>query len=142
MILDKQNLFSYEQAVTSTATSTDVVDLGAGDHGPSERASLVVTAKNYSAGPSAGITVEFQTSDELTSGALTSAVTVAKYPVTSAALVGGGQIVAARLPHGMKRYAGLNYSCPSGSGVTPPAGGTITGGLVLDVQQAETIIKP
>jgi hypothetical protein len=127
MIMDKSNLFSDEQAVTSTAAGAYVVDLGKGDAGPSEAISLVVTAKGYAT--AAATTVELKTADTVSSGALVSATTVAQYPVTSAAIVAGGKIVSDRLPHGMKRYAGLNYSVGSG-GLTS---GTMTAGLVWDV---------
>lgn len=128
MIMDKKNLFSDEQAVTSTAAGAYVIDLGKGDAGPSEGISLVVTANGYAT--AAATTVELKTADTVnSSGALVSATTVAQYPVTSAAIVAGGKIVADRLPHGMKRYAGLNYSVGSG-GLTS---GTMTAGLVWDV---------
>lgn len=127
MIMDKSNLFSDAQAVTSTAAGAYVVDLGKGDAGPSEAISLVVTAAGYTG--AAATTVELKTADTVSSGALVSATTVASYPVTSAAIVAGGKIVADRLPHGMKRYAGLNYSVGSG-GLTS---GTMTAGLVWDV---------
>ena len=63
-------------------------------------------------------------------------VTIASFPVSADALKAGGMIVAARLPHGLKRYVRLNYKMsPAG------ADGTLTAGLVLDVQQAETLPK-
>lgn len=134
MILDAQNTFSKEQAVTATAASANTLDLGRGDHGPSERISLVVYAKGYTAGAA---TVELQTSDIANAaGVLTTPVTIASFPVSEDALKAGGMIVAARLPHGLKRYVRLNYKMsPAG------ADGTLTAGLVLDVQQAETLPK-
>ena len=131
MIMDKANLFSDEQAVTSGGTAgAYVVDLGKGDAGPSEDISLFAYATGYSACASGGVTVELKTAATVSSGALVSATTVATYPVTSAAVVGGGKIVAARLPHGMQRYAGINYAIGSGGA----AGGTITAGLAWDVE--------
>ncbi|MDR2800873.1 MAG: hypothetical protein LBB52_06365 [Desulfovibrio sp.] len=138
MILDAQNLFSKAQAVTATALSTNIVDLGEGDAGPSERLSLFV-----SAGPpftvtgvnDATITVELQTADAATATDLTTPVTVASYPVSEDALKAGGKLLAARLPHGMKRYARLNYVVTLGSSTTI-ADGKITSGLVWDAQSA------
>lgn len=127
MIMDKSNLFSDAQAVTSTAAGAYVIDLGKGDAGPSEAISLVVTANGYAT--AAATTVELKTADTVSSGALVGGTTVAQYPVTSAAIIAGGKIVADRLPHGMKRYAALNYSVGSG-GLTS---GTMTAGLVWDV---------
>jgi hypothetical protein len=132
MILDKQNMFSLAQAVTATAGSTDVVDLGAGDAGPSERVSLFVSCDPAFTGTGT-ITVELHTADAQAVGALTSPVTVAAYPVTNAALTAGGKLVADRLPHGMKRYARLNYVV---SGTV--AAGKFTSGLVWDVQAEKT----
>ena len=134
MILDAENTFSKEQAVTATAASTTILDLGPGDHGPSERISLVVQADGFTAG---ALSVELKTSDALSSGALSSPVTVATFPITATQLAAGGLVVAARLPHALKRYVALNYNVG-----TTCAGGTFTAGLALDVQQAETIIKP
>ena len=127
MIFDKQNLFSDKQAVTATAPAADTVDLGLGDAGPSEGISLFVGVDGATGAGT--LAVELQTADACAAnGALTSPVTVATYPVTNDALKGGGKIVAARLPHGMKRYAGLNYVVTG-----TVTGAKITAGLVFDV---------
>ena len=133
MILDKQNMFSLAQAVTATAGSTDIVDLGPGDAGPSERISLFVSVDPAFTGTGT-LTVELHTADAQASGALTSPVTVATYPLTNAQLLAGGKMLAARLPHGMKRYARLNYVA---SGTV--AAGKITAGLVWDAQADKTV---
>lgn len=126
MILDKQNLFSDKQAVTATAPATDAVDLGLGDAGPSEGVSLFVGADGATG--TGTLAVELQTADACAAGGtLTSPVTVATYPVSNDALKSGGKIVAARLPHGMKRYAGLNYVVTG-----TLTGAKFTAGLVLD----------
>lgn len=139
MIFDAQNLFSKAQAVTATAVSTNTLDLGRGDYGPSESVSLVVCASGYTAG---SLTVELQTADACSdTGALTSPVTVASFPVSAAALKEGGTIVAARLPHHLKRYVALAYTAPSGEGAVAPAGGSITAGLALDVQAEAPLPK-
>ena len=139
MIFDAQNLFSRAQAVTATAVSENTLDLGHGDYGPSESVSLVVCASGYTAG---SLTVELQTADAVSStGALTSPVTVASFPVSAAALKAGGNIVAARLPHNLKRYVALAYTAPSGEGAVVPAGGSITAGLALDVQAEAPLPK-
>lgn len=134
MLFDAQNLFSKAQKVTSTAVSTNTLDLGPGDFGPSETISLVVIADGFTAGEGA---VELQTADACsTDGALTSPVVIASYPVAAKDLKAGGQVVATRLPHGLKRYARLNYNM-----TTAGAGGSITSGLVLDVQQEKPLPK-
>lgn len=130
MYLDKEAMFSDKQAVTATAVADHTVDIATGDIGPSEGVSLFVSATTPYTG-SGTLDVEIQTADEVnaTTGALVSPVTVAAYLVSNAALKAGGKLVGARLPHGMKRYAGLNYKV--GGTIS---GGTITAGLTWDVQ--------
>jgi hypothetical protein len=130
MLLDKENMFSMSQAVTATAAGANIVDLGPGDAGPSERLSLFVTCDPVFTGTGT-ITVELLTADALSSGALSSPDTAATYAVTNAALLAGGKLLASRLPHGMKRYAGLKYTVSASATL---AGGKITAGLVWDVQ--------
>jgi hypothetical protein len=136
MILDKQNMFSLAQAVTTTVGSTDIVDLGPGDAGPSERISLFVNcdpAFTVAGANAATITVELQTADALSSGALASPFVAASYPVGKEALQAGGKLAASRLPHGMKRYARLNYVVALGANTTI-SDGKLTAGLVWDAQ--------
>lgn len=127
MIFDAENLFSKDQAVTTTALSTNTIDLGPGDHGPSEAVSLVVCATGFTAGV---LAVELQTADvSAADGALTSPVTIATYPIAAAKLATGGVVASSRLPHGLKRYVRVNYNVS-----TAAVGGTVTTGLVLDAQ--------
>lgn len=129
MILDYENMFSKEQAVTATDAAASTVDLGPGDVGPSERVSLFVSAPVAFTGAGT-ITVTLQTADAVGSdGSLTSPVTVATYSISNAKLTAGGKLLASRLPHGCKRYLGLSYTV---SGAV--AAGMITAGLVWDVQ--------
>ena len=128
MIIDKELMFSEAQAVTSTASSTNIVDLGVGDIGPSEALSLFVNAGTVFTGTGT-ITVSLRTSDTLSSGALASPIVVATFPLTNAQIKAGGKLVAARLPHGMKRYADANYTVDG-----TVAAGKVTAGLVLDAQ--------
>lgn len=130
MYLDHENIFCLDQAVTATAASQGLVDLGAGDAGPAEGASLFVNVETPFTGNGI-LTVELKTSDQLNSGGtdLESAATVAAYPVSNDRLQAGGPALGARLPHGMKRYARLNFAVDG-----TLAAGTVTAGLVLDVQ--------
>lgn len=129
MILDYENMFSKDQAVTATAPSVSTVDLGPGDAGPSERISLFVTASTPFTG-TGGITVALQTADAVAAdGSLVTPVTLASFEVGNAALAAGGKLVAARLPHGCKRYLRLHY-VPTDT----VAAGTLTAGLVWDAQ--------
>lgn len=125
MILDYENMFSKDQAVTATANSTNTIDLGPGDAGPSERISLFITADPAFTGAGT-IAVGLQTADNDT---MASAVTIATYAVGNDALTAGGKLVAARLPHGCKRYLRLAYTVTG-----TVAAGKVTAGLVWDVQ--------
>lgn len=120
MIFDKESLFSNKQVVSATTLSTNTVDLGKGDAGAGAWPYLSVHASGYSSG---SIVVELQTADDAAFG---SSRVAATFPVAAADLKKGGQVVAAKLPKGMSRYARLNYSVTGASG-------TITAGLVLDV---------
>ncbi len=129
MILDAENLFCREQAVTATAQAANVIDLGRGDAGPSEGLSLLVMAAGFTSG---SLNLELQTAESLNGNALESPVKVVSYPVDAAKLTAGGKLVAARLPQGLKRYLGLAFTVPADG--TAPAGGKITAGLVLNVE--------
>ena len=127
MFLDKENIFSLEQAVTATAVSTNIVDLGKGDTGNSDRPHLTVTATTPYGGTGT-MNVEVQTSDV---EAFTGPVVVASYPVPNDKLKAGGHIVGTSLPQGVKRYVRLNYAV---SGTI--SAGKLTAGLALDTQYA------
>lgn len=129
MILDYANMFSKDQAVTATALSASTVDIGPGDAGPSEQASLFVSASTAYTGAGT-LTVELHTADAVAAdGSLTGPVTIASYAVPNARLTAGGKLVAARLPHGCKRYLRVNYAVAG-----TIAAGKITAGLVWDAQ--------
>jgi hypothetical protein len=130
VILDNETMFSKAQGpITASVASTDVVDLGGGDAGPSERLSLFVTCNPPFTGAGT-LTVELQTADAVSGGALTSPVTAAAYAVANAALLAGGKLLSARLPHRMKRYVRLNYVLSTSATL---AAGKLTAGLVLDM---------
>lgn len=68
-------------------------------------------------------------------GVLTAPSIVAKYPCAEAYTKAGGKVPATRLPHDMRRYAVLNYVLDEGA-----SGGTLTVGLVFDVQAEKAAI--
>ena len=129
MILDYENMFSKEQAVTATASSTNTIDLGPGDAGPSGRVSLFVSADPAFSG-AGSLSVDLQTSAAPDSGF----VSIASFALTNAALTAGGKLIAARLPHGCKRYLRLNYAVTGAL-----TAGKITAGLAWDVQAEEAL---
>jgi hypothetical protein len=123
-------MFSKAQGpITETTASTAVVDLGGGDAGPSERLSLFVVCDPPFTGAGT-MTIELHTADAVNAGALSSPAGAAAYAIAGAALSAGGKLLSARLPHGMKRYARLNYVLSANATL---AAGKLTAGLVLDM---------
>lgn len=131
MILDKLLMFSEAQAVTATAASTDVIDLGPIDGTrrdigvgyPLEFWVLVNT--NATAAGAATVNVQLQTSPDNSawttiyeSGAL-----------ALAALTAGKRIMSAKVPAGVQKYLRVNYAVSTG----PLTAGAFTSGINLDV---------
>jgi hypothetical protein len=132
MLIDKQNQFSDAQAVTTTAVSTNVIDLGvARDIGGAVTEQLmllceVVTA--FTAGGAATMTVQFQTSPDNSSWS----ILAQSDAIPVASLVQGYKFLPNELPGGTSRYIRLNYVVATG----PMTAGAISAALVpsLDVQ--------
>lgn len=133
MILDKLLQVSTEQAITTTAVSTDTIDLGtARDVGAGEDSYMVFTVKEVFAG---GTSVIFNiiTSDnaDLSSGT----VLAASAAQLTAALVVGKQVVL-RLPAQIdstgKRYLGASYTV-SGTYTA----GKVDADITLDLQDGK-----
>lgn len=131
MIMDKELLFSEDQAVTATAASTNVLDLGSADAGNSEHVELFVnvgTAFNNLT----SLGIKLQTA---TDAAFTSPVdTVINATILLAALTANTSVIQAKVPYGMYRYARLYYTVTG----TAPTTGTITARLVSDMQTNKT----
>ncbi|ABY97655.1 hypothetical protein HMH05_25935 [Pseudomonas sp. SbB1] len=140
MITDKLNMFSglAGQAVTASAASTDVIDLGPLTHGNTRRdigagePLFLVVCVLLAAAAAGAATVNFQlqTSDD-------NATWVTLYDSGAKALADlavGKQPVAVGLPRGVRRYLRLNYSVGTG----PLTAGTFWAGLVKDVQDTAT----
>ena len=131
MITDKLLMFSEAQAVTDTAASTDVIDLGPIDGNrrdigvgyPLEFWVLVNEAATASG--EATVNIQLQTSENNSSwttiydsGAL-----------AKATLTAGKQVVSAKVPSGVQRYLRVNYSVATG----PLTACKFTAGISLDV---------
>lgn len=138
MILDTQNLFSDDQALTATAVSTNVIDLGAGGTpaigasalgrqiGLGEPVEVLVQLTVDSGGTSPTLDVDLQ---QDTTAAFSSATVIA-----SAAQIAGGsagdRASIQWIPHGQsERFLRLNYTL---GGTTPTY--TVTSGIVLGTQ--------
>lgn len=145
MIFDKTNLFSDKQAITASAASTNVIDLGATgtvygatgamtrDIGPGKKIPLLVQ-----------VTETFDTAAE--DGTLTIAIqldstesftpdkSIALGTFTEAQLVAGFQIPFEVVPNGVNlRYARLYYTVGGAGNFTA---GKITAGITMAVQTA------
>lgn len=146
MIIDAFNEFSAAQAVTSTAISTNVIDLGPTqstqrrDIGNGEEVWLVVqtTAAITDTGDDATLTVTLESADNeaLSTNATvhftTGALAFAAY---SAA---GSRIALVRLPNALyRRYLGVRYTVGSG----PLTAGSISAALVKDPQSYRSYLN-
>ena len=105
MILDADLLFSNKQAVTTTATSTNEIDLGvAGDAIGQELTIHVVVDTAFATLTS--LTVSLETSTDGSTW-----TTVLSGPaVPRASLTKGASIFCVRVPQGLSRYVRLKYT--------------------------------
>ncbi|QHA83540.1 hypothetical protein E3Z27_18570 [Pseudomonas mediterranea] len=134
MITDKLNTFSNGQAVTATAASTDVIDLGPLTHGNTRRdigagepIYLVVAALTAATAAGAATTnIQLQTSDDNS----TWVTLFDSGSLALAALTAGARPVQVAVPRGVRRYLRVNYVIGTG----PLTAGSFFAGLVKDVQ--------
>ncbi|EJG6489102.1 hypothetical protein NAF59_003425 [Escherichia coli] len=131
MITDKLLMFSEAQAVTNTAASTDVIDLGPIDGNrrdigvgyPLEFWVLVNEAATASG--EATVNIQLQTSENNSSwSTIYDSGALAK-----ATLTAGKRVVSAKVPAGVQRYLRVNYSVAT----DPLTAGKFTAGINLDV---------
>ncbi|ECO5283710.1 hypothetical protein QL374_004904 [Salmonella enterica] len=131
MILDKLLMFSEAQAVTASAASTDVIDLGPIDDTrrdigigyPLEFWVMVNTTAT--ADGAATVNVQLQTSHDNSTWTTiydSGALALAK-------LTAGNRVASAKVPSGVLRYLRVNYSVVTG----PLTAGAFTSGINLDV---------
>lgn len=114
---DNTLFYSDEQAVTATAASTNVLDLGAGDivHG----LYFVLQVGTAFAGVTK-VSASLETSDDADFTASETVMTLPDYPLAS--LTDGAVLCKVCLPVGMKKYSRVKYTV-TGTG----QGGTGTG---------------
>jgi hypothetical protein len=125
MILDLQSIFSDQQAITATAASTNVIDLGPNplDAGWGNSIPLLVqvteTFNNLTS-----LAVALQASDDPAFG---SSTTVFTETVLLANLKAGARIAHKVIPYNtVGRYLRLNYTV---AGSTAPTKGKVTAGI-------------
>lgn len=136
MLFDLQSMFSDKQAITATAASTNVIDLGAVDTpkhavGPitrdlgKGRPIPVSISVNEAFNNLTSLAVALQVDDDVAFG---SPKTVATVTVALADLVVGKRIAPFYIPEGVdERYVRLNYTVTG----TAPTTGKVTAGLVF-----------
>ena len=131
MILDKQNLFSSDQAITTTANSTDIIDLGADNSRVQDLNEKGVTQAFFQVTKAfTGTTSMVVTLTESDSSTMLSETTVvSSATILTASLVAGYQFQFSTLPLISKRYLRATYTV-----VGTLAAGTIMAGLTLDRQ--------
>jgi hypothetical protein len=134
MILDKQNQFSAAQAVTVTAASTNVIDLGPtsaalnanGALGPEIFFNVDTT---FTAAGAATLTITVRSS---ASSSMTSPVLHAVSTALTVASLTAGSVVAftPRIPQPSLRYVDVHYTVATG----PMTAGAISAAVVADRQ--------
>lgn len=129
MILDKELMFSEAQAITTTAASTNVIDLGA-DHnlGGKVIELFVTTDAAFQSTTTSTLTVALQTDSTSAFSSATALFTSAA--INKSALTSNTMQVRVAVPHTTERYLRLNYTV-GGADFTA---GAVTAGLVLDVE--------
>lgn len=115
MFIDKRLQVSSQQALTATAASTDVVDLGSASRnvGAGDPIWLVVLARVALAGTSPTLAVAIQTDDN---SAFSSAATLETSQTYTALPV--GSMIVLPMPFTNERYVRANYTL---GGTTPTA---------------------
>jgi hypothetical protein len=133
MIADKENLFSEDQAITVTAGSTNVIDLGADSsriQALNEKGDVEVLAQITTAmAGGTSLQVTLQSDNDVAFGSATDLLTSAA--IATAALVAGYQFKIGKLPRINERYLRLYYTV-----VGTMSAGKVFAGLILDRQTA------
>ena len=116
MLIDVQNRFSNAQAITATAGSTDIVDLGVAGRniGVGEEMYLVVivTTAFTDTGSDSTVAVTLETDDNTSMSSPTTILTLGTFAALSAA----GTRFVVRLPVATyERYIGVRYTVANGN---------------------------
>ncbi len=133
MMYDKHLTFGTDQAVTATAASTDIVDLGVvRDIGNGEPLELVVLCTEAAtAAGAATVTFTFETDDN--SGFSSAATLAATTAIGKASLTAGTEVLRVKVPLGVERYLRMNYTVATG----PLTAGKFTA-FLAEERQANT----
>jgi hypothetical protein len=126
MLLSKDELFSDDQAITATARSTNIIDLGSLRGLPDGTPVRVLIQVTETFETLTSLKVDIcSDADETISGG-TPGVLASSAAVAAASLVAGYRYVLEFIPGGTVRYVDLNYTV-AGSNATA---GKITAGII------------
>jgi hypothetical protein len=132
MYMDRQNLFSSAQAITTGSTaSTDIIDLGSTrDIGSGEVLEVIVVIdQTFTSGGAGTLDVKLQTDTAVGFGTV---VTLLSTGATAlASLTAGAAIARWRVPRGVLRYLRLQYVVATAD----MTAGTITAGISIGRQE-------
>jgi len=126
MLKDKLTMFSDDQAVTSTAASTDYLDQLAAGNAVGRGVWLDVRVKTtFTAGGSATMTIALETDDN---ASFSSATVLWQVTAVAVASLTAGTKWRVMVPIGAERYLRMNYTVAVG----PMTAGNIDAALVQD----------
>jgi hypothetical protein len=132
MYMDRQNLFSSAQAITTGSTaSTDIIDLGSSrDIGSGDVLEVIVVIdQTFTSGGAGTLDVKLQTDTAVGFGTV---VTLLSTGATAlASLTAGAAIARWRVPRGVLRYLRLQYVVATAD----MTAGTITAGISIGRQE-------
>lgn len=133
MMYDKLNTFGTDQAVTTTAASTDIIDLGAvRDIGNGEPLELVIlVTETVTASGAATVTFTLETDDN--AGFSSTFVLASSSAIGKAALTAGTEVLRVKVPLDAERYLRTNYTVATG----PLTAGKFTAFLAHDRQASK-----
>lgn len=133
MMYDKLNTFGTDQTVTTTAASTDIIDLGAArDMGNGEPLELVIlVTETVTASGAATVTFTLETDDN--AGFSSTFVLASSSAIGKAALTAGTEVLRVKVPLDAERYLRTNYTVATG----PLTAGKFTAFLAHDRQASK-----
>jgi hypothetical protein len=133
--LDRQILFSSEQAITASAASTDVIDLGSSRDVGAGEPIMVLVQVTQAFDALTTLTVALQTS---ATENFASPVQLTAQTLALASLTAGAKFAIGPVPRGVLRYLRLYYTV---TGTTPTAG-KITAGAGTEGVHQDTAVYP
>lgn len=135
MIQDKKLMFSDSQAITATADSTNILDLGAhGDDIQRELTLFVQFRGTVESGGASTLVITLNTDDALNAGGTDLAADNTLWTsasIAKTALTDGAMLVKMPLPPGIQRYLRLTYTV----GTANLTAGAIDAGLIWGIDQ-------